>query len=202
VSRPGASGVNDVTPEQVRDYYRAAARFYRQTPWRSLKPGETIRVKCEQVGGPRYALVLGRKGKLKGLMLCDDLESRLLLDHPDYESVADRLRGITLHFVGRDEISLSDLERAGRYGFEVNGPRAYPAVFRMEPSRQFRSPDSRELDLLEACLWVIPDFVERARDRTTEVYEYSYRGKTGPLTLDLSWVPMDDSKGKRRRLAR
>jgi hypothetical protein len=50
-------------------------------------------------------------------------------------------------------------------------------------------PDSSELDLLEACLWVIPDFLKRAEDRTPDVLEYNFKGLSGTMTLDLSWVP-------------
>jgi hypothetical protein len=86
---------------------------------------------------------------------------------------------------------------AKQYSFEVAGPKAYPSVFCMERGRHHRQPDSRELELLEACLWVIPDFVERAKDRKSEVLEYTFQGTTGRLTLDLSWVPKERLSGDR-----
>ena len=56
-----------VTPGQARDFYRAAASFYRKAPWRSAGEGETIQVECEQLeGGPWYALVWGWAGRSKG----------------------------------------------------------------------------------------------------------------------------------------
>ena len=59
--------MNDVTPEQTRDFYRAAASFYRQSPWRSVAEAETIKVECEQLeSGPWYAIVLGKKSRLRG----------------------------------------------------------------------------------------------------------------------------------------
>ena len=57
-----------------------------------------------------------------------------------------------------------------------------------------RHPDAVELDLLEACLWVIPDFLKRAKDRTSEVLVYSFKGLSGTMTLDLSWVSMERLK--------
>ena len=61
--------MKDVTPEQARDFYRAAASFYRQAPWRSVGGDEPIQVECEQLeGGPRFAIVLGKKGKIKRLV--------------------------------------------------------------------------------------------------------------------------------------
>ncbi len=179
-----------VTPDQARDFYRAAASFYRQAPWRAVGSDEPIQVKYEPIeGGPRFAIVLGKKGKIKGLWLCDDWKTCLLIERGDYETVADHLQYTALHFGNRTEINSDDLESVRRLGFEIASPRAYPAVFRKERGSDFRSPDAGELELLEACLWVLPDFLKRAEDRKPDVYEYAFKGMAGKMTLDLSWVP-------------
>ncbi len=178
-----------ITPAQARDFYRAAARFYRQVPWRSVGGDEPIQVECEQLdGGPRFAIVLGKKGRVKGVWLCDDWKTCVLVERGRYEAIADHLRYTALHFGDRTEISPDDLEKARRHGFEVAGPRAFPVVLRKEPGGDFRSPDAGELELLEACLWVIPDFLKRAEDRKPDVYEYAFKGAVGKMSLDLSWV--------------
>ena len=190
--------MSGVTPTQARDFYRAAARFYRQAPWRSAGADEPIKVKCEQIeGGPRFAIVLGKKGKVKGLWLCDDWKTCFLVERGRYEAIAEHLRYTALHFGGRTEISPDDLEKARRHGFEVAGPRAYPVVLRKEPGEDFRSPDAGELELLEACLWVIPDFLKRAEDRKPDVYEYAFKATDGKMSLDLSWVPKERLSGDR-----
>jgi hypothetical protein len=179
----------DITPEQARDFYRAAASFYRQAPWRSVGDGETVKVACEQLeGGPWYAIVLGKRGTVKGLVLCDDWESRLLMGRGDYEAIADQLRNITVHYGSRRQVSPVDLAVAKQHGFEVAGTRAYPSAFRMERGREFRAPDAWELELLEACLWTIPDFLRRAEDRAPDVLEYAFTGTIGKMAFDLSWV--------------
>jgi hypothetical protein len=184
--------MSSVTTEHARDFYRAAAGFYRQAPWRSAGADEPIQVKCEPLeGGPRFAIVLGKKGKVKGLWLCDDRKTCLLVERGRYDDIAEHLRFTALHFGGRSEVSPSDLEKARRLGFEVAGPRAYPVTLRKEPGEDFRSPDAGELELLEACLWVIPDFLKRAGDREPGVYEYAFKGMAGKMTLDLSWVPKE-----------
>jgi hypothetical protein len=183
---------NAVTTEQARDFYRAAARFYRQVPWRSVGSDEPIQVECQpREGGPRFAIVLGKEGKIGGLWLCDDWKTCFLFENGDYQTVADHLQYTAVHFGGRSQISPDDLEKAERLGFEVAGPRAYPAVLRKERGGDFRSPDAGELELLEACLRVIPDFLKRAEDRKPDLYEYASEGKTGKRTLDLSWVPKE-----------
>jgi len=181
--------MSDVTPEQTRDFYRAAASFYRQSPWRLVTEGETTKVNCSQLeGGPWYAVVLGKKSRLRGLMLFDDEESRQLMASADYEVIADRLRNIAVHFEDRGEVGPDAMEAIRQNGFELAGPSAYPHPFRMETDRKFRSPVAWELELLEACLWTIPDFLKRAKDRTPEVFEYAFDGMIGRMTLDLSWV--------------
>jgi hypothetical protein len=153
---------------------------------------EPIRVECPpREGGPRFAIVLGKKGKIRGLWLCDDWKTCFLFENGDYKAVADHLQYTAVHFGGRTEISPEDLEKAQRLGFEVAGPRAYPCVLRKERGGEFGSPDAGELELLEACLRVIPDFLKRAEDRKPDVYEYASEGKTGKRTLDLSWVPKE-----------
>lgn len=77
------------------------------------------------------------------------------------------------------------------HGLELASHRAYPSVFRVESGRRIRIPDATELDHLEACLWMIPDFLERAKDRTPEVLQYRFKGGSGMITLDLSWVPIE-----------
>jgi hypothetical protein len=184
--------MSGVTTTQARDFYRAAASYYRQAPWRSAGADEPIKVECGQVeGGPRFAIVLGKTRKVKGLWLCDDWKTCLLVERGRYETIAEHLRYTALHFGGRTAISPNDLENARRHGFDVAGPRAYPATLRKEPGVDFRSPEARELELLEACLCVLPDFLKRAEDREPDVYEYAFKREEGKMPMDLSWVPKE-----------
>src|SRR5262249_3055363 len=134
------------------------------------------------------AVVLGKKSRLRGLILFDDEEGRRLMEHPDYEAIAARLQNIGVHFENRGEVSPEAVAAVMQHGFEVAGPSAYPHPFRMEVGRRFRSPVAWELELLEACLWMLPDFLKRAKDRTAQVFEYAFDGTIGRMTLDLSWV--------------
>ena len=136
-------------------------------------------------------MILGKRGKIKGLMLHDDWESYGLMAQRAYEEIADQLRMIAVHFEPLSKASPEAKKMVKDHGLELASSRAYPSVFRMERGRQIRLPDASELDLLEACLWVIPDFLKRAKDRTPEVLEYSFKGLSGMMTLDLSWVPME-----------
>ena len=150
------------------------------------------RWRCEGVGhGPWFAVILGKRGKIKGLMLHDDWESYRLMAQRAYEEIADQLRMTAVHFEPLSKASPEARKMVKDHGLELASSRAYPSVFRMERGRLVRLPDATELDLLEACLWVIPDFLKRAKDRTPEVLVYNFKGLSGMMTLDLSWVPME-----------
>jgi hypothetical protein len=181
-----------VSPDQARDFYRAAASFYRQAPWRSVGQDEPIKVESEQIqGGPRFAVVLGKPAKIKGLWLCDDWKTCFLFERGRYPDIAEHLQYTALHFRPGSRIGPKDLGMAQRLGFEVANSRAYPSPIRKERGADFRGPGPEELEILEACLWVMPDFLKRAEDRKPDVYEYAFKGREGKMTLDLSWVPRE-----------
>src|SRR3954469_14380884 len=134
--------MSGVTTEQARDFHRASAGFFRPSPRRSVWGDEPIKVKCEPPdGGPRFAIVLGKKGKVKGLWLCDDWKTCALVERGRYEAIAEHLRYTALHFGDHTEIGPDDLEEARRHGFEVAGPGAFPVIYRKEPGEDFSSPD-------------------------------------------------------------
>jgi hypothetical protein len=191
INDPGHS-MSNVTPTNQRDFYRAAASFYRQAPWSFVDGDEPIKIKSDSSeGGFRYAIVVGKKGKVRGIWLCDDWKSCVLFERGRYEAIAEHVRYTALQFGRRTEISPNDLEKIVQHGFEVAGPKAFPIVVRKEPGKDFRSPDAGELEILEACLFVIPDFLKRAEDRKLDVYEYAFKGSDGKMSLDLSWVPKE-----------
>lgn len=188
-----------VSPEQTRDFYRAASSFYRQSPWQTASEAETIRVACQQLGGgPWYAVMLGKVIDTKGLMLYDDLEGRRLMQRVKYELIAERLQAIGVHFEDAGGADPASVALVRERGFEIAGPNAYPLAFRMESGRRFREPVAWELELLEACLWTIPDFLKRARNRKPDVYEYAFDGTIGRMSMDLAWVPIGRSRPRNR----
>jgi hypothetical protein len=52
------------------------------------------------------------------------------------------------------------------------------------------------MELLEPCLWVIPDFLKRAGDRMPGVYEYAFKGAIGKMPFGLSRVPSERLQGR------
>src|SRR4051794_38200609 len=121
-----------IPPTQARDFFRAAARFYRARPWRTVDEVEAIKVRCEGVGpGPRFAMILGKRGRIKGLMLHDDSVSYGLMNQRAYEEVADRLRIVAVHFELLSQASPEARKIVTDRNLELASSRAYPSVFRM-----------------------------------------------------------------------
>jgi hypothetical protein len=61
---------------------------------------------------------------------------------------------------------------------------AYPLVIRINPGRAMRPPLAWELELLEGCLLVIPEFVAGKHAELTK----TVAAASGELTVRLSWV--------------
>ncbi len=86
-----------------------------------------------------------------------------------------------------DEITVmapADLYLVERNGWPVSTPEAWPVALRHEPGRQPQSPSGTDLEFIESCLQVIPDFVRRGADAKT--YEVETNGKR--VKLRLSWA--------------
>lgn len=172
-----------VTAEQMESFYYAAARYFEQAPWKHVAGEIPIEIRCRGLGvGTLYAIVLGRTGVTMGLALYRGLNDVLamLRGLRDWEDMS----GFSVIF---DEVAVmapADLYLVERNAWPICTPEAYPAVLRLEPGRQPRSPQSEELDYLETCLRVIPDFVTCKRE--TKTYEMVTNGQQ--LKMRLSWA--------------
>ncbi len=154
-----------VNPERVGSFFDAAAMYYREAPWRHIPGDTTIRIECDKVkSSPWYGVVMGQMGLELGLALYEDLDviGRILADDT---SEQDRRRGtsaLSLMYTEAFHVAPKDLEAAERYRWPVAGPEAYPIVIRINPGMAIRSPLVWELELLEACLRSIPEFVRQS----------------------------------------
>jgi tetratricopeptide (TPR) repeat protein len=176
-----------VTLEQVGSFFDAAADFYRAAPWRDI-PGDTpIKIECEKLqSGPWYAIVMGQLGMELGLALYEDpnLLRALLAGSASDDENSRRTSGLSVTYGEAFDIAPRDLDAAERHGWTVAGPEAYPCVMRINPGLALRPPLVWELELLEACLRLIPKFAEQS---ATE-YQQAVPVASGDLPLRLSLV--------------
>jgi hypothetical protein len=58
--QPGLLDMPGMKPEQVGNFYEAAAGFFRQAPWKKVGYEAAIKVECDEFqSGPRYGVLLG-----------------------------------------------------------------------------------------------------------------------------------------------
>ena len=104
---------------------------------------------------------------------------------------ADNLRqsvATTVLFGEEVDLPLADVEAAGRHGWALARPDAWPWVMHKERGLSHRPPLAWELELLEGCLRAIPDFVSHRRQDDPAKEEMTVPVATRQLRLVLSWV--------------
>ena len=101
------------------------------------------------------------------------------------EEGARRTVALTVTFDDESSMPEVDLEAIERHGWPIASPEAYPSLFRKERGLSMRPPLAWEIDLMDACLRVLPDFVARRApdDPTRELVPVP--GPPGPGTGPL-----------------
>jgi tetratricopeptide (TPR) repeat protein len=191
---PALVDLPDVTVEQVGRFYEAAAEFYRQAPWRRLGYENAVRIECPQFeGGPWFAVLMGQSGLTMGVALYDDLNllKRLWSHNLSDEENAELTVATTITFGDANEIALADVEAARQHGWPVARPDAYPSIFRKERGLSMRPPTAEELELMEASLRALPEFVKRRRQDDFTPEHLTVPTAAGERTLTLAWEQTD-----------
>jgi len=173
-----------VTEETLGKFFRAAADFYRQTPWRSIAGDTIIQVECDALtSGPWFAVVMGQSGMTLGLALYEDLDllRRLITGDASDEENARRTSALSLTYGEAFELAARDTDAVEKHGWPIAGPEAYPTVLRVNPGLAIRVPLKWELELLNGCLEYIPKFLK-------DEQAYARSSANRPLNLKLSVV--------------
>lgn len=194
--RPGLLDMPGITPEQVGRFYEAAAGFFQQAPWKKVGYEAAIQVECDKFqSGPWYAVLMGQCGLTQGLAVYEDLDMlrRLWASAAGDDESARQNVGTSVLFGEAGDIPAADFDAAQRHGWKVARPDAYPEIFHKDRGLSVRPPLAWELELMEACLRAVPEFVSRRRqdDRTKETF--TVPAASGPLRLELSWVGEEEA---------
>jgi tetratricopeptide (TPR) repeat protein len=188
---PGLLDMPGITPGQVGSFYEAAAFFFQQAPWKQVGYEAAIRVECARFeSGPWYAVLMGQSGLTTGLAVYEDLDrlQRMWAGELDDRENARESVCTSVTFGEAWTIPVADLDAAQRHGWKVARPDAHPEIFHKERGLSARPPLAWELELLEGCLWAIPDFVKRRRQEDPGTETMTVPVASGELTLVLSWV--------------
>ncbi|MHC5539844.1 DUF6930 domain-containing protein [Singulisphaera rosea] len=176
---------------KLAGFYEAAAEFYRKAPWRKLGYEAAIQVDCRQFeSGPWYAIVMGQSGMTLGVALYDDLDilKKLWTGSMSDEENARESVALTVTFDTEDEIPNGDLDAIAHHKFEIAAPDAFPLIFRKERGLSMRPPLAWELELMEGCLRVLPEFVKTHRQDDLSQQSTTVDVATRKLDFVLSWV--------------
>jgi hypothetical protein len=190
-TRAGLLAEPGMTPERVRGFYDAAARFFQQAPWKRLGYEAAIRIESDRfAGGPRFAIVMGQSGLAPGLALYDDLAAlqRILTGEGDDEANALATVATSVTFNDPWDVAPADLDAATMHNWPVARPDAYPDAFRKERGMSMRALRGPELEQVEGCLRAVSEFVERRPQDDPAREELTVPTAGGPMKLVLSWV--------------
>ena len=188
---PGLLDAPGMTPRQAAGFYEAAAEFFRLAPWKKVAYQNAIQIECDKVeGGPWYALLVGQSGLTIGLTLYHDLGllKSLWTGEGDRKANAERTVATTVTFGEEWDVPVADLDAAKRHNWKVARPDAYPAVYHKELGLSMRPPTTQELELLEAVLRAVPDFVSRRRQGDPTKETMTVPAASQELRVVLGWI--------------
>ncbi len=171
----------DVDRDSMESFYYAAARYFRQAPWKHV-PGE-IPIEIKVAGfATCYAIVLGRTGVTLGLTVHESWQdaAAMISGRASWEE----LSGFAVIFEEEAVLAPTDIYLVERHGWPIASPEAYPALMRFRPGCEPGSPTADELELLAACLHCLPDFVKGNVE--THLYPQSDNGPQRETRL--SWT--------------
>lgn len=159
---PAMVEVPGVRLEQAGGFYRAAAEFYQQAPWRRIPGDLPLKIECEKFQNKTwYGVIMGQSGMVLGLAMYEDFDTlrTILSGEASDEENFRRTTGLSVMYGEAFEIPIPDLEAIEKHHWPVAGPEAYPNPIRVNPGRSVRPPLAWELELLEGCLRAIPQFL-------------------------------------------
>jgi hypothetical protein len=183
--QPAMVDTPGVKASHVEGLFVAAADYYAKQPWRRVPGDAAIRVRCDRFeSGTWYAVVMGQSGMTLGLAMYEDLEVLRAVFRQDDDSNR-RNSALTLMYGEAFEIPVRDLDAAEQHGWPIAGPEAHPLALRVNPGMAIRPPLAWEIELLEAALGAIPQFI--VRDDPTPA-KMNVPVSSGEMSLELSWL--------------
>jgi hypothetical protein len=124
--------------EELADFHRAAAEFYRLAPWKrpEMQPPLLLETPGDE---PWAASVMGDAGVAYGLALyssVDDLVALLTADEPHLDPPPMEGYSLTVDLDRKDALSRGMQREIVAGGWTVAGPRAHPRLFALNPGER------------------------------------------------------------------
>jgi hypothetical protein len=191
---PAIVEVDNFHVSQGASFYQAAADFFLRRPWQLVPSDAVIQIDCPSLvafgSSFWYAIVLGQGGRTYGLALYSQLCDIQAMGGGCCSAGEVELRGTTISMQYGEawEVPIDDMLSAERHRWKLAGPEAYPFVLCTEIAMETRHIQPSELQLLEACLRAIPDFLERHPYHAALVANKAVPMSAAKHKIKLSWV--------------
>jgi hypothetical protein len=178
LSIAGLLSVEGVTPQRAEAFFRAAAFFYEQAPWRFISDRTPLQVSCSAFfRSPVYLAVMGSGGTEFGLGLFFSAEELERVYEIGAHFDTDRMSFRTASVIFSEPIYLAfeDLDAIELHGWPIAGPEAYPHLLQILPGANppIQPPSPDHVNIFEACLLALPPIIRqhKADIRTARPFE-------------------------------
>ncbi|MBW3622000.1 MAG: hypothetical protein KY468_01160 [Armatimonadetes bacterium] len=150
-------------PKAIAAFFQSAAAFYRAAPWERIHDSEPLTLFYEDWEAPKYAVVMGYGGIIRGVALYDDAEDLADL-YEDVPLDPSELECTAVTFEDREELSEDQWEEIRSNGWEVASEEAIPLAIRTDAIGPPRNPSMEQLRHLEIALYLLPEIVKSMPD--------------------------------------
>lgn len=178
--------VPGITPTALGVFYEAAADFFRAAPWRTF-PGDVIlRADTDAFSsGPWYVAIMGQSGIEMGIAVYEDKAQlkRLLRGQWREDEGVRQMSALSVLFGEVYDMAAEDVDAIEQHDWAIATPEAYPAVLRVLPGKAMRTPMAWEVELLEALLRALREYV---RQQTPDELTTTVATASRTVTLKLS----------------
>lgn len=201
ISVPGLLSLEGVTPERAEAFYRAAAFFHEQAPWRFIADRSPLQVSCAAFfRSPVYLTVIGNGGTEFGLGLFFSIEEleRIYETGSHFDMGRTSFRTASVLFSEPVYLAFADLDAIEMHRWPIAGPEAYPHMFQILPeaNHPLQPPSLDHVNIFEACLLALPPTVKKhkvdiraAKSFVEEVAIDTFLGHLQVKIASSPWTP-------------
>lgn len=145
-------------PAVIADFFNAAAAYYRAAPWKRLTDAEPLTLQVDGWDEPRYVVLMGHGGIVRGLVLYDDWEDLEDL-YTDEEINPLELSCTGFFFTDKKDLAEEARLEIAENGWNVVSYKAYPVATRTDATGPPRVPTMEQIRELTLALYIVINYV-------------------------------------------
>lgn len=158
---PGLLDDPRVMPEQVGEFFEAAADLCREAPWEWMLDEDLVALRYPVPDGEwRFVSVMGNAGMEFGLAVFEDLFDYDLLATTPPEELVGLMDYRSLTFDDMTVMPFADLDALEQYGWEIAADDAYPIPVTFTEDGEVERPGPEEIDWYTVALRAVVAFFQ------------------------------------------